>query len=182
MIEEELNTSSGVFDVHETGASGLTTRPAAGTGDLCTEVAVRFPKEHARAPDPHNQTLRATRVRKITESASAEVAAAVVPESTKLLSTNKSAIRQWVIQNKSVAKLPTTMPAGPKEQVARITTCTLELARLVSGLPYPISFLTSIPGDTLRSFRHSTNSESQLAVIQLHTTHADAKLRGLCTG
>ena len=74
------------------------------------------------------------------------------------------------------------MPVGPNGQVAWITTFALEWARLVSGLPYPIAYLTSMPGDTLRSFGHAINSESQLTVIRLHSTNADAKLRDLCTG
>ena len=39
-----------------------------------------------------------------------------------------------------------------------------------------------MPGDTLRSFGQAINSESQMAVTRLHTTHADTKLRDLCTG
>ena len=39
-----------------------------------------------------------------------------------------------------------------------------------------------MPGAALPSFGHSINIESQLAVIRLHTIHADAKLRDLCTG
>ena len=74
------------------------------------------------------------------------------------------------------------MPVGPKRQVARITTCDLKLARLVSCLPYPIGYRASMPGDTLRSFGQAINSESQMAVTRLHTTHADTKLRDLCTG
>ena len=104
-IEEELKASSGVIDVSDTGASGLTTRPIASMGGLCTQVAVRSPMEHFRAPDPHDQTLRATRVRKIPDSASAAVAAAAVPESTKQISLNTTAIRKWVSQHKAMAAI-----------------------------------------------------------------------------
>ena len=81
--EEELKASSGVIDVSDTGASSFLTRPTASTGGLCTQVAVRSSMEQCRVPDPHDQTLRATRVRKIPDSASAAVAAAAVPESIK---------------------------------------------------------------------------------------------------
>uniref|UniRef100_M4B583 Uncharacterized protein n=1 Tax=Hyaloperonospora arabidopsidis (strain Emoy2) TaxID=559515 RepID=M4B583_HYAAE len=37
-------------------------------------------------------------------------------------------------------------------------------------------------GETLRAFEHSINSEIQLSVIREHTTHADERLRELCTG
>ena len=74
------------------------------------------------------------------------------------------------------------MPVGLKGQVAWIAACALVLARLVSGFPYPITYLASMPGETLPSFGHATNSESQLAVIRLHTTHDNATLRDLCTG
>ena len=121
-------------------------------------------------------------MRKVPDTAYAAVAAAAEPESTKQLSANTAAILKWVSRHKAVAKLPATMPVRPKGQVAWITTCALELERLVSGLPYPIAYLTSMPGDTLRSFGHAINSESQLAVTQQHITHADVTLRDLYTG
>ena len=83
-------------------------------GDPFTQVAVRSPIEHRRAPDLHDQTLRATRVRKIPATASAAVAAAAVPESTKQISANAAAIRKWVSLHKAVATLPATVPVGPK--------------------------------------------------------------------
>ena len=92
-IEEELNASYGVTEYLKTGASGLTTRHVAVMGNICTQVAVRSPMEHFRAPNPHDQTLRATRVRKIPDTASAAVAAAAVPESTKQILANTAAIR-----------------------------------------------------------------------------------------
>ena len=45
-------------------------------------------------PDTHDQTLRATRVRQITDIASAEVATAAEPESTIQLSANTATIRK----------------------------------------------------------------------------------------
>uniref|UniRef100_A0AAV1U7U0 Uncharacterized protein n=1 Tax=Peronospora matthiolae TaxID=2874970 RepID=A0AAV1U7U0_9STRA len=181
-IEEELKASSKVIDVSDTGASSLLTRPTASMGGLCTQVAVRSPMEQRRAPDPHDQTLRATRIRKIPDSASAAVAAAAVPESMKQISLNTAAIRKWVSLHKAMAALPTTMPVGPKGQMAWINACSLDLAGLVCGLPYPVAYLASMSGETLRSLGHSINSESQLAVIQEHTTHADEELRELCKG
>ena len=89
------------------------------------------------------KALSAIRVRKVPDTASAAVAAAAEPESAKQLSANTAAIRKWVSRHKYVAKLPATMPVGPKGQVAWITTCALELARLVSGKPYPSAYLTS---------------------------------------
>uniref|UniRef100_M4BVA1 RxLR effector candidate protein n=1 Tax=Hyaloperonospora arabidopsidis (strain Emoy2) TaxID=559515 RepID=M4BVA1_HYAAE len=84
-IEEELKASSGVIEE----PSGFTTRPAASMGDLCTQVAVRSPIE---VLDHYDQTLRAARVRKIPDTASAAVAAAAVPESTKQILASTAAI------------------------------------------------------------------------------------------
>ena len=109
-IEQELKNSSGAIEE----PSGLTTRPTAGMGDLCTQVASRSSIEHFRAPNPHDQTLRATRVRKIPDTASAAVAANAVPESTKPISASTAAIRKWFIQHKAVATLPAFTPIGPK--------------------------------------------------------------------
>uniref|UniRef100_M4C5M2 Uncharacterized protein n=1 Tax=Hyaloperonospora arabidopsidis (strain Emoy2) TaxID=559515 RepID=M4C5M2_HYAAE len=74
------------------------------------------------------------------------------------------------------------MPVGPEGQMTWINSCALELAELVSGLHYPVAYLALMPGETLRSFGHVINCASQLAVIRKHTTHADGKLRDLCTG
>ena len=74
------------------------------------------------------------------------------------------------------------MSVGPKRQTAWINSCALDLADMVSGLPYPVAYLASMPGETLRAFGHAINSETQLTVIRQHTSHADAKLRELCTG
>ena len=49
-------------------------------------------------------------------------------------------------------------------------------------LLYPIIYLASMLGETLRAFEHSINSETQLSVIRQHTAHADRQLRELCTG
>ena len=37
-------------------------------------------------------------------------------------------------------------------------------------------------GETVRAFGHAINSEYQLAMIRLPTTHADVELRDMCTG
>ena len=49
-IAEELKASSVVIKEPKTGASDLTTRPAAGRGDLCTQVSVRSPTKHFALP------------------------------------------------------------------------------------------------------------------------------------
>uniref|UniRef100_M4C200 Uncharacterized protein n=1 Tax=Hyaloperonospora arabidopsidis (strain Emoy2) TaxID=559515 RepID=M4C200_HYAAE len=136
-IVEELKVSSGVIEE----PSGLTTRPAASMGDLCTQVEVRSPIEHFSASDPHDQTLCTTRVRNIPDNASAS------PLSGDCCSTGKyennsastAAIRKWVIQHREVATLLATMPVEPKGQMAWINSCALEMAELVSGLPYPVA-------------------------------------------
>uniref|UniRef100_A0AAV1U3G9 Uncharacterized protein n=1 Tax=Peronospora matthiolae TaxID=2874970 RepID=A0AAV1U3G9_9STRA len=71
---------------------------------------------------------------------------------------------------------------GTKGQTAWVNSCALDLAAKVSGLPYPVAYLVSMLGEALRAFGHAINSETQLAVIRQHTSHADAKLRELCTG
>ena len=98
------------------------------------------------------------------------------------MAANTTAIRAWVVQHKVRAALPTTMPVGPKGQTAWVNSCALDLADMVSGLPYPVAYLASMSGETLRAFGHAINSETQLTVIRQHTSHADAKLRELCTG
>ena len=134
-----------------------------------------------RLQDPHDQSLRATRVRKVPDIASAAVAAAAVPENTNQLAANTAVIRKWVNQRKVATAVPATMPIGPKSQSAWIHSCVLELAALVCKLPQPVVYLASMTGETLCAFGHSINSESQLAVIRQHTTHADERLRELCT-
>ena len=74
------------------------------------------------------------------------------------------------------------MPVGLKSQTVWNNLCALYMAALVSELPYMGAYLTSIQGDTLRSFKHAINSGYQLAVIPQHTKHTDKKLRDLCTG
>ena len=81
-----------------------------------------------------------------------------------------------------VTTVPTSLPIGPKEQSALITSCALEVAALVSDLPYPVAYLASMKGEILRAFGHCINSETQLSVIRQHTAHADRQLRELCTG
>ena len=66
--------------------------------------------------------------------------------------------------------------------MAWINSSALELAELVSGLPYPVVYLALMPGETLRYIGHAINYTFQLAVIRQHTTHPDEKLRDLCTG
>ena len=163
VIDEELKASSGVLEDLETGPSGSLNRPDAGMGDLSSAVSVRSLMAYVRALDTHDQTLRATRVRKFPDIASAAVAAAAEPESMKHLSSNKTSIFKWVSQHKGAAKLLATMPVVPKGQVTWINTCALDLARLVSGLPNPIAYPASMPEETLRSFVRAINSESQPA-------------------
>ena len=95
--------------------------------------------DHLRTLDAHEQTLRA----KIPETASAAVAAAAVPKRTKQIAANTTAIRAWVIQQKAVAALSSQLPVGPKGQTVWVNACALDLAALVSGLPYPVAYLAS---------------------------------------
>ena len=74
-----------------------------------------------------------------------------------------------------------TLPIGPKGQSAWNTSCALELAALVSDLPYPVAYLALMQGETIRAFGHSINSKTQLSVIRQHTAPADRQLRELCT-
>ena len=71
-----------------------------------------------RLQDPHDQSLRATRVRKVPDIASAAVAAAAVPENTNQLAANTAMIRKWVNQHKVATAIPATTPIGPKRQSA----------------------------------------------------------------
>ena len=100
----------------------------------------------------------------------------------KQISPNAATIRTWVSQHKAVAKIPTTLSVGPKGQVAWIITRALDSAKFVSGLPYPVPYISSMPSQTLRSLGHSISSEPQLAVIRQYNTHGDAIIRDLCTG
>ena len=106
--------------------------------------------DHFRTSDAHDQTLRGTRVRKIPETASAAVAAAAVLEHTKQIAANTAAIRAWVIQHEAVAALSSPLSVGPKGQTAWVNVCASELAALVSGLPYPDAYITSMQGEILR--------------------------------
>ena len=135
-----------------------------------------------RPQDPHDQTLCATRVRKVPYSASAVVAAAAVPESTDKLAANTAVICKWVIQRKVTTTVPATMPIDPKSQSTWIHSCALELAALVRDMPCLVAYLASMMGETLHAFGHSINSESQLAVIRHHTTHADEEAPGVVHG
>ena len=76
----------------------------------------------------------------------------------------------------------TTLPIVLTDQSDSITSCALELAALVSVLPYPVAHLASIQGKTLRAFGHSINSETQLSVIRLHIARDDRQLHKMCTG
>ncbi|TDH73734.1 uncharacterized protein CCR75_003319 [Bremia lactucae] len=81
-------------------------------------MLVRLLMDHLRTPDTHDQTLRATRVRRIPDTVSAAVASAAVPEHTKQTAANTTAVRAWVIQHKAVAALSSQLPVGPKGQTA----------------------------------------------------------------
>ena len=71
-----------------------------------------------RPQDPHDQTLRPTRVRKVPDSASAAVAATAMLETTNQLAANTAMIRKWVNQHKVATAIPATTPIGPKRQSA----------------------------------------------------------------
>ncbi|CAI5717470.1 unnamed protein product [Peronospora effusa] len=118
------------------GTYGLLTQSIDSGEVSSTLVALNSPMDLIRPRDNHDQTLRATRVRKVPETASAAVAAAVVPESTKHMSANTAAIRRWVSQRKVLTALPATLPVGPKGQSAWIKV------------------------ESLQAFGHSINSES----------------------
>ena len=81
-----------------------------------------------------------------------------------------------------MAVLPATMPVGPKGQSDWIKLCALELAALVREMPYPVAYLASMHGETLRAFGHSIYNETQLSVIRQHTAHTDRQLRERCAG
>ena len=163
------------------GTCGLLPRPIGTHEALSTQVTIRFPLGPICTQDTHDRTLRATRICKVPDTASAAVAAAAVLETTKRILANTVALRMWISQRQVMTTVPTTLPIGPKGQTAWITTCVLELTTIVSGLPYPIAFFASMQGKTLCAFGHFINSETQLSVIRQHTPHADRLLRELCT-
>ena len=76
------------------GTYGLLPRTIDTHETLDTKVIIRSPLVPIRTQDTHDQTLRATRVRKVPDTASAAVAAAAVPEITKQISANNVAIRK----------------------------------------------------------------------------------------
>ncbi|CAH0488122.1 unnamed protein product [Peronospora farinosa] len=166
-LEDELKASSGSISDLAMGTYGLLTRSIDSGKVSNTHVALNSPMNLIRPRDTHDQTLRATRVRKVPYTASAAVAAAAVPESTRHISANTAAIRRWVSQRKVVSAVPTTLPVGPKGQSAWIKACALELAALVSDLPHPIAYLASMSRESLQTFGHSINSESQLSTVSL---------------
>ena len=92
-IDKELKASYELLEDSKTGASGSPKRPDGGMGDPCSEVAVRSPMAQVCAPDTHNQTLCATRVRKDPHTTSAAVVATDVSASTKQMLANTAAIR-----------------------------------------------------------------------------------------
>ena len=76
------------------GTYGLLPRPVDTHETLSTQVTIPYPLVPIRTQYTHDQTLRATRVRKVPDTASAAVAAAAVPEITKQISANNVAIRK----------------------------------------------------------------------------------------
>uniref|UniRef100_A0AAV1TSW8 Uncharacterized protein n=1 Tax=Peronospora matthiolae TaxID=2874970 RepID=A0AAV1TSW8_9STRA len=106
--------------------------------------------ENKRTPETHAQSLRATRFRKVTKAASAALAAAAVPEHTKQVIENTAAIRQWVSSRKKKVPLPDFMPIDPNGQLAWITSYVSELEALLSVLPFPVPFLASMTGESLK--------------------------------
>ncbi|CAI5713866.1 unnamed protein product [Peronospora effusa] len=166
VCKDELEASSGDISDPSMGTYGLLTRSIDSGEVSSTRVALNSPMDLIHPRDTHDQTLRATRVRKVPDTASAAVDAAAVPESTKHMSANTTAIRKWVSQRKMLTALPATLPVGPKGQSAWIKVFALELAALVSELPNPITYLASLPKESLQAFGHSINSESQLFVIR----------------
>ena len=94
-IEEEMKASSGNTTEPEMGDYRLVTRPIDTCEDPGTQLAILSLMDLNRPQDPHDQTLRATRVRKVPDSASAAVSAAAVPERTNRLAANIAVIRKW---------------------------------------------------------------------------------------
>ncbi|CAI5703593.1 unnamed protein product [Peronospora effusa] len=91
-FEKELKASSGYISDLAMGPYGLLTRSIDSGEVSSTQVALNSPMNLIRPRDTHDQTLRATRVRKVPDTAPAAVAATVVPESTKYISANTAAI------------------------------------------------------------------------------------------
>ena len=148
-IEEELKTSAGQLSYPTPNPYALQSIPIHHRAAQETRLVVRTPMDHFRTPDAHDQTLRATHVRKIPETVSAAVAAAAVPEHTKQIAANTAAIWVWVM-HKAVAALSSPLHVGPKGQTAWVNACASELAALVSGLPYPDAYIASMQGEILR--------------------------------
>ena len=177
-IKDELKASSEKISEPEMSDFRLVKRSIGKYEDPGTQLAIRSPMDLNCPQDPHYHTLRATRVQKVPDSASD----AAVPESANQLAANTAVIRKWANQRKASTAVPATMPIGSKDQSAWIHFCALELAALVRELPYPVAYLASLTGETLRVFGYSFNSKSHLAVIRQHTTRADERLQELCTG
>uniref|UniRef100_M4BLI1 Uncharacterized protein n=1 Tax=Hyaloperonospora arabidopsidis (strain Emoy2) TaxID=559515 RepID=M4BLI1_HYAAE len=139
-------------------------------------------EQHPMSPDAHFQTLRATRIRKIPDAASAAVAAAAVPDRTKQRAENSAMVRRWASQHKGMASVSDVLPLSQTGQATWITACPSELEALVRALPLPVLYLSGMPGHTLINFGHAINSEAQLLVIRQHAGHVNEKFRELCTG
>ena len=82
-IEDELKESSGTIADTDMGTYDLFPRPIGTHETLRTQKAIHSPLVPIRTQDTHDRTLRATRVRKVLDTASASVAAVAVPENTK---------------------------------------------------------------------------------------------------
>ena len=78
-IEDELKASSGTIADTNMGTYGLLPRPVDTHETLSTHVTIPSPLAPIRTQDTHDRTLRATRARKVSDTASAAVAAAAVP-------------------------------------------------------------------------------------------------------
>uniref|UniRef100_M4BLK2 Uncharacterized protein n=1 Tax=Hyaloperonospora arabidopsidis (strain Emoy2) TaxID=559515 RepID=M4BLK2_HYAAE len=115
-IEEELKTSAGQLSYPTPNPYALQSIPIHHRAAQETRLVVRTPMDHFRTPDAHDQTLRATHVRKIPETVSAAVAAAAVPEHTKQIAANTAVIRSCFIQHISVAALSSPLHVGPKDK------------------------------------------------------------------
>ena len=83
--------------------------------DAEVKLVIRSPMDLNLFQDSHDQTLRATRVSRFPDSASAAVSTAAVPEGTNQLAANTAAILKRVNQRISVTAVP-TMPIIPKRQ------------------------------------------------------------------
>ena len=59
-------------------------------------MTIPFPLVPVRTQDTHDRTLRAIRVHKVPDTASAAVAAAAVSENTKQISVNTVVICEWI--------------------------------------------------------------------------------------